>query len=107
MLAPDEGVTFTCTDLVAESARDEAGFLHRVVLRNDVRSWEFSYAILTEEEYRYISSLLKGKTEFLFEIVNAEGAAEQIKCYCEKKTVSFYSKRQGLYKNLKLAVVEC
>lgn len=107
MLAPDEGVNFTCSDLVAESARDEAGFLHRVILRHDVRSWEFSYAVLTEAEYQYISNLLKGKSDFLFEIIDSDGAAERIKCYCEKKTASFYSKRRGLYKNLKFAVVEC
>ena len=106
MLAPDEGVTYTCSDLVAESARDEAGYLHRVILRHDMRSWEFSYAVLTTEEYQYITDLLKGKSEFVFEIVNTDGEAERVKCYCEKKTASFYSKRHGLYKNLKFAVVE-
>lgn len=107
LLAPDKGVTVGFSDLEADSARDESGFLHRIVARHDMRTWSLSYATLTEEEYLYIVSLLKGKTTFNFEITDKDGNAQSIECYCTKKSASYYCKRLGLYKNLKFEIVEC
>jgi len=107
MLDPDEGITLGFSDIEADSARDESGFLHRILARSDVRTWGFSYAALTEEEYFYIRDLFKGKTDFELEITDKEGNTQSIRCYCAKKSVSYYNKRQALYKNMKLEIVEC
>ena len=51
MLAPDAEVTVSYEDIDgADAGRDQAGFLHRSLLRCKVPSWNFSYTWLTEEE---------------------------------------------------------
>ena len=67
MLVPDAGVGISFTDLDADdTGRDESGYMHREVLRERVRTWSFSYAFLTHEEYQYIMSLFSGKPTFTF-----------------------------------------
>ncbi len=49
MLAPDEEIGISYEDLDAsDSGRDESGVMHRIVVRQKVPSWTFSYSHLTE-----------------------------------------------------------
>ena len=58
MLAPDADVTATYKDLdCADGGRDEAGVMHRIVLRPKVGVWTFCYSRLSEEERRYMERL--------------------------------------------------
>ena len=67
MLAPDTEVTVSYEDIDgADAGRDQAGFLHRSLLRSKVPSWNFSYAWLTEEEKRYMESLFGDAATFTF-----------------------------------------
>ena len=60
LLVPDEEVGFQYEDLdAADAGRDESGFMHRIMVRNKVGSWSFSYEYLTEEEKNYICSHIK------------------------------------------------
>ncbi len=107
LLDPDAGVSISFSDIEADSARDESGYLHRIVTRHDVRAWGFAYSTLTEKEHDYLLSLFHGKSVFQFAVPGADGAEEMVTCYCTKKSTSYYNKRLGLYKNLKFDIVEC
>lgn len=67
MYAPDENMEISVTDIVDEdSGRDESGFLHRFVLRQNVGKWTFTYSNLSKSEYIEIESLFVGKDTFQF-----------------------------------------
>ncbi len=107
MLNPDEGIAIKYTDIEGESGRDESGFMHRIVVRSNVRTWTFSYSVLTEQEYVYLKSLYQGKVTFQFTFAGDEGRTETIQAYCNETSISYQNKRSGLYKNLKLDIIEC
>ena len=57
MLVPDAEMQVNYEDLDdSDSGRDEAGFMHRHVLRYKVPVWTFSYQSLTEEEKQYMEN---------------------------------------------------
>lgn len=108
ILAPDADVDLSSADLDdADSGRDESGFMHRIVVRHRVCTWGFSYAQLTAEEYRYIRSLLEGKAEFSFTYRNPEGVLVETRAYCSNESITYHNARLGLYKNLKIQIIEC
>jgi hypothetical protein len=103
MLVPDGGVEMQFSDLDSgESGRDESGFMHRMVLRSRVRTWGFTYEVLTAEEKAYLESLIAGKATFRFQ---NEGAP--CEAYCAKQEVRLYSRTHGLYKGWKFSIIEC
>lgn len=103
LLVPDAGVDISFQDLDAEAAgRDEMGFMHRIVLREKVRTWSFSYAVLTEEEYAYTMGLFQGKGAFTFSDGEVTVAA-----YCAKASITLADRKQKLYRNLKFNIIEC
>lgn len=105
--APDAGVEMTFEDLEAsDSGLDEAGFFHRAVLRENVRSWDFSYAVLTAQEYGYILGLFAGKPTFAFTFPLPEGS-QTVEACCRKGSIALYDRSAGLYKNLKFTLREC
>lgn len=108
MLLPDAGVELTYTDLdSAESGRDEAGFLHRVVRREGVRSWRFRYSALTAGEYQYLRQLFAGRPTFEYRFRGHDGREETVRAYCSTGSVALYNRRLGLYKNLTFQIIEC
>lgn len=108
MLTPDAGVEISFSDLDSEeSGRDEGGFMHRSVLRSGLRTWGFSYAVLTTEEYRYLSTLIQGKSTFQFSFQGLDGKPAECRAYCAKSSITLYNRRSGLYKNLKFNIIEC
>ena len=103
VLTPDAGVEITENDLDSQAAgRDMAGFMHRRLLRSGVRTWSFTYSLLTEEELTYLRSLFAGKATFRFGCEGGEAEA-----YCAKRDVTLYDRSRGIYKALRFTVVEC
>lgn len=110
LLAPDEGVTVTYTDLDADdTGRDEAGFMHRIVLRHGVGTWAFKYSALTEEERRYMERLFDGKTDFTFTHPDRIEADKEATCqaYRSKHSQEWQDARNGQWKNYKFNIIEC
>lgn len=108
MLVPDAGVEIGFTDLDADdTGRDESGFMHREVLRERVRTWSFSYAFLSLEEYRYIMALFAGRPTFVFKHRGLDGLEEEVRAYCAKCSITLYNRCTGQYKNMKFNIIEC
>lgn len=107
LLSPDAGVEISSSDLdSSDSGRDESGAMHRFVVREKVRTFGFSYAVLDSEDYAYLMGLFSGKSTFTFTFPE-NGAAKTCAAYCSKASVVLHSSRTGLYKNLKFNIIEC
>lgn len=108
MLEPDTGAEISETDLDAsDSGRDESGVMHRVVVREGMRTWNFSYALLDSCDYNYLKSLFHRKPQFAFTFLSDDGCILTITAYCSKRSITLHSPASGLYKNLKFTVIEC
>ena len=108
MLAPDAGVEVSYSDLdSADSGRDESGYMHRLVVRSKVPSWQFSYTHLTNEEYGYLRSIFPQEGTFIFAYPNENGEQEEIEAYLSKYTVLWQDMGRGTYRNLKFSIVGC
>ena len=108
MLAPDAGVEVSYSDLDAsDSGRDESGYMHRLVVRHKIPTWQFSYTHLTAEEYGYLRSILPREGTFRFTYPNEDGQQETIEAYLSKYTVLWQDLRRGSYRNLKFSIVGC
>lgn len=108
ILVPDADLAVEVNDLDDEqTGRDEAGYMHRVVLRTGVRTWSLSYSNLTQEEYAYTANLLFGKKDFLFSFQKPDGTEESVRCYCTKHRFFIRNRKTGAYKNLTFNIIEC
>lgn len=108
LLAPDAGVEVSYSDLdAADSGRDEAGFMHRLVVRHKIPSWQFSYTHLTAGEYAYMRSVLPQTGTFMFTYPNEDGELEETEAYISKYTVLWDNLRLGAYRNLKFSIIGC
>ncbi len=100
---PDAGVELSFQDLDAQAAgRDELGFMHRMVLREKVRTWSFCYSVLSQADYDYVMGLLAGKAAFVF-----TAGEESVSAYCSKVGITLWDRARGLYRNLKFNIIEC
>ena len=107
ILIPDDDAVLTRTDLDSnDSGRDEAGFMHRIMLRSRVRTWEFNYAHLTVAEYAYMKSLFDGKSEFAFTFTES-GVTGATTAYCSNDSITYKNAVTGQYENLKIKIIEC
>lgn len=107
LLEPDEEPAISKTDLDAsDSGRDESGVMHRIVVRERVVTFGFSYALLDREDYAYLESLMAGKSHFSFGYMDSDGDMHIIDAYCSKTSIVLKS-RAGLYKNFKFNIIEC
>ena len=110
MLAPDEEVSVSYEDIDgADAGRDQAGFMHRSMLRCKVPSWNFTYSSLTEAEKNYMESLFGQAATFQFTHPGREdaAAAEQTQCYRSKYTICWKSAKNGLWSNYGFTVIAC
>ncbi|MBE6926054.1 MAG: hypothetical protein E7461_04335 [Ruminococcaceae bacterium] len=110
LLTPDAGVQMQFTDLDdGESGRDEKGYMHRKVLRQKVKKWQFVYSVLTQEEYRYMRAVLSTGGTFRFTYPDPDEPSEARTCtaYLSEYGIVWQSALQGLYRNLKFDVIEC
>ena len=110
-LAPDAGIQIEFNDLdSAESGRDTAGYLHRMVVREKVRKWTFSYSILTPMEYTYMRSLIdaeNGTFTFTCPHRTEPDLSETCIAYVSRFDLVWKSARTGNYRNFKFSVIEC
>ncbi len=109
LLAPDADMEHSFEDIdAADSGRDEAGLMHRTVVRRKVGSWSFAYAALTEEERQYLLSLFEGKSTFVFTHPARTGAGvESCTAYMSRYGIAWRSARRGCWRNLKFNIIEC
>ena len=110
MLIPDAEVAVNYEDLdSAESGRDESGFMHRLVVRSKVPSWEFSYSHLTEAEKNYMESLFGDAPTFSFTHPSRLDStlSQTTQCYRSKYTISWKNARTGLWSNYGFRIIAC
>ena len=108
LLIPDADVEMTLTDLDdSDSGRDESGVMHRIVVRERVGAWEFRYSQLTAQEYTYLTGLFAGKGEFTFRYRDADGGWKSCRAYCANHSITLHNAKLGIYKNLKLSIIQC
>lgn len=109
LLVPDFDVTLSYEDIDGESGRDEGGYMHRIVLRKDVKKWEFVYSSLSQEEYAYMNGLLRNKDMFTF-TYPVDGDPNNLGtciCYVSKRSITWRSLSTGNFRNYKFSIVEC
>lgn len=108
LLTPDENVEIARADLDSEeSGRDESGYMHRIVLRERVKTWKFSYAHLDREDYRYIISLFEGKPTFNFKYRDEDGYPAECQAYCSNDSIVYRNAKTGQYANFNFTIIEC
>lgn len=110
MVAPDADVQMSFEDLDgAQSGRDEAGFMHRILVRRKVGVWEFSYSHLTRQEYNYMMSILPTAGSFRFTHPGWQDSAlpEETSAYISKYGIAWHSAKTDTYRNLTFRVIEC
>ena len=109
MLAPDCDVSMEFSDLDASDAgRDEMGYLHRSVVRRMVGVWNFTYAHLTGDEYRYLLSILPEEGDFDFTYPDpVTGTAKTCRAYLSNYGIVWHNSRTGHYRNFKFSIIQC
>lgn len=110
ILAPDEDVTMSYEDLdSSESGRDEAGNMHRVVVRYKVGTWSFEFDYITEEEKNYMESLFPDEPTFELGHPSRRDASvqETTTCYRSKYSLNWRNAKTGLWRNYKFNIIEC
>lgn len=110
LLVPDADIEISQNDLDSDdSGRDESGVMHRHRIREGVKTWGFSYQVLTYGEYCYLESLFRGKQEFEFVFANPDpyGTYKKCRAYRSKSSITLHNSKTGLYKNYKFNIIEC
>lgn len=110
MPAPDEEPEFSFADLDAsDSGRDESGVMHRIVVREKVGTWSFSYAHLSDEDLAYLRNLFAGKAQFTFThpVFGSSNATESCTAYMSQCSAVWKNQRSGLWRNFKFNIIQC
>lgn len=110
LLVPDEEPEFSFADLDAsDSGRDESGVMHRLMVREKVGSWSFSYSSLTDEELRYLRNLFAGKAQFAFThpVFGDSNATETCTAYMSQCSAAWKNQRTGRWRNFTFTVIQC
>ena len=108
MLAPDEEVQARYEDIDGAAAgRDQAGVMHRAMVRSKVPSWVFSYSFLTEEDKQYMESLFGDSDSFLFTHPSRLDASvpEKTRCYRSKYSICWKRAVSGLWSGYGFTVI--
>ena len=108
LLVPDFDVTLDYEDLDGASGRDESGYMHRYVLRKDVKKWSFVYSSLSQEEYAYMNDLLRNTTFiFTYPVDGDPSILGTCTCYVSKRSITWRSLSTGHFRNYKFSIIEC
>ena len=110
LFAPDEDVSLSFEDLDAsDSGRDEAGVMHRIVVRYKVGTWSFEYSHISNSEYQYMEELFSGKADFQFTHPSRVDCETSVttKAYRSKYGIVWHSARTKDYRNYKFSIIEC
>ena len=94
LYAPDAEQDLSFEDLdSADTGRDEAGYMHRFVVR----------------EYKYLLGLFAGKGTFQF-TYPAPGTDDDLRtteAYMSNYGIAWRDARQGIWRNMKFNIIEC
>lgn len=108
ILVPDADLSWEYSDLDSdETGRDEAGVMHRIVLREGVRKCTLQYESLTREEYQYMRSLFAGKSQFEVEYRDHDGQVAKFTAYHSNHSITVHNAKTGEYKNYNPSIIEC
>ena len=110
MPAPDEEPEFSFSDLDAsDSGRGESGVMHRIVVREKVGTWSFSYAHLSDEDLAYLRNLFAGKAQFTFThpVFGSSNATESCTAYMSQCSAVWKKQRTGQWRNFKFNIIQC
>lgn len=110
MLAPDNEQNFNFEDIdAADAGRTEDGYMHRNPVRYKVGTWSFSFAKISEQDKRYIESLFPDEATFEFTHPDRKDSSITVTttCYRSKYSLSWYSARDGVWKNYSFNIIEC
>lgn len=110
MLVPDAEPEFSFSDLdAADSGRDESGVMHRIVVREKVGTWGFSYSHLTDAELSYLTGLFAGKATFRFThpVFGDSKNTQTCTAYMSQNSAVWKNQRTGTWKNFKFNIIEC
>lgn len=110
IVAPDADMGFSFADLDgSDSGRDEAGVMHRDVIRHKVGAWSFSYSNMTDEELNYMESLFGEKAVFSFTYPSRTDPSTPatVTAYRSKYSTSWFNAKSKLWRNYKFNIVEC
>lgn len=110
MLAPDAEPEFSFADLDAsDSGRDESGVMHRIMVREKVGTWSFSYAHLSDEELAYLRNLFAGKAQFSFThpVLGQSNATETCTAYMSQCSAVWKNQRTGQWRNFRFNIIQC
>lgn len=110
MLAPDAEPEFSFADLDAsDSGRDESGVMHRIMVREKVGTWSFSYAYLSDEELAYLRGLFAGKAQFAFThpVLGDSNATETCTAYMSQCSALWKNQRTGQWRNFQFNIIQC
>lgn len=110
LFAPDAGQELSFEDLDSpDSGRDEAGYMHRYVLREKVGKWAFTYTELTDAEYRYLLGLFAGRGTFAFTYPapGTDDALRTTTAYMSNYGIAWRDARRGVWRNMKFNIIEC
>ncbi len=110
LLVPDADVTLSREDIDSEdSGRDANAVMHRIVLRQGVLRWSFSYESISEQERQYMEGLFQGKT--VFDFVHPDWIDPQVerccRAYRSEVGIGWHDARMGQWKNYRFDIVEC
>lgn len=106
ILVPDADVTVTTSEVLADSARDRSGTLHRTLLRR-VTGWEFSYETLTDAERQYMLGLLDKQTFNFGHPGHLDATQKELStCYCKGSAMDYHDAAKGQWRNFHFRVEE-
>lgn len=106
ILVPDGDVTVTYSDVEGEALRDIQGLLHRAPLRRCLRTWDFSYDHLTQEEQTYMLNLLRREAVFRFTHPGDDGKPQRSVCCCRGWSMDYHDAARGYFRNFRFRVEE-
>ena len=110
MPVPDGEPEFSFADLdAADSGRDESGVMHRILVREKVGTWRFTYDYLTDEELTYLRELFAGKAQFSFThpVLGSSNATETCTAYMSQCSAVWRTRRTGLWRNFTFDIIQC
>ena len=108
LYAPDSPMEESYEDIdSADTGRDQAGYMHREVVRYSVGKWMFVYQSLTKAEYEYMESIFprEGAFQFTHPSANNHAVTETTSCYRSKRSFQWEGV-DGKYKNYKFDIIE-
>lgn len=104
--AEEQELSFSDLDS-SDSGRDEAGFMHREVVREKVGTWSFQYPLLTKGKAGLALQQGAQVVVVLFVYLDEDGTRHTTTAYCSKYGIVVKNRRTGTFKNLKFNIIEC